>query len=127
MVTWLEPGTVQAVLAPGVSEQVDAEALAAIVPGVRDWVEQQRKDLFELVGDPPAEEFQASPSIVLGAALLAWRTYNRPATPLGVVGASEDGYAGIIREDPDIARYLGIGSAGKFVFGAATTTVEEVV
>lgn len=116
--TWLEPSIVTTVLGSGVSAQIDVDALAAIVPGVRDWVEGKRKDLFELAGDPPNMTFQASPKIVLGAAMLAYRIYDRRRTPAGLLGSSEDGYAGIIRDDPDIARFLGIGAAGKFVFGA---------
>lgn len=116
--TWLEPSTVSAVLGSGLSEQIDAGALAALLPGVRGWVEDQRKDL--LVGDgedPETFEFTPTPQVILGAAMLAWRTYARRTTALGVLGSSEDGYTGIVREDPDIARYLGVGSAGRFVFG----------
>lgn len=117
--TWLEPSTVTAVLGSGVSEGLEADALAAIVPGVRSWVEDKRKDLVELTGDPPNPEFQASPHITLGAALLVYRIYDRRRTPAGLLGSSEDGYAGIIRDDPDIARFLGIGASSRFVFGAA--------
>lgn len=123
--TWLEPGTVTAVLGASLSEQLDPTALAAVVPGVRDWVEDKRKDL--VTGDPAA--FTPTPSVVLGAAMLVHRTYHRRTTPLGILGATEDGYTGIIREDPDIARFLGIGAAGKFVFGGhnPATTDEAVV
>lgn len=124
--TWLEPGTVTTVLGSGLSEQVDTEALAAVVPGVRAYVERKRKDLLQLVGDPPSEEFDAPADVVLGAAMLVWRLYDRRRTPAGLLGSSEDGYAGIIRDDPDIARLLGIGYGGRFVFGATPRTSTDL-
>lgn len=120
--TWLEPSTVTAVLGSGLSEQLDEDALAAILPGVRGWVEDKRKDLNVTAGDPPVTTFTPTPQVVLGAAMLANRTYQRRTTPLGILGATEDGYTGIIREDPDIARFLGIGAAGRFVFGGHNPT-----
>lgn len=129
MPTWLEPSTVTAVLGSSMSEQLETDSLDAIVPGVRGWVEDQRKDL--LIGDgedPEVFTFTPTPQVVLGAAFLVYRVYSRRTTPLGVVGSSEDGYTGIVREDPDIARFLGIGSAGKFVFGGYNPpAVESVV
>lgn len=127
--TWLESSTVTTVLGPAMSNQIDLSALEGVLPGVRSWVEGQRKDLLVTAGDPPVTEFEPTPAVVLGAAMLAWRTYNRRTTPLGVLGASENGYAGIVREDPDIARYLGIGAAGRFVFGGYNpdTVTEPVV
>lgn len=117
--TWLEPGTVTAVLGSSLSEQIDGDALAAVLPGVRAFVEGKRSDL--LTGDPDDPDapavFTPTPDVILGAAMLAYRIYQRRTTPLGILGATEDGYTGIIREDPDIARFLGIGAAGRFVFG----------
>lgn len=125
--TWLEPSTVTAVLG-SVAQQIEATSLAAIVPGVRDWVQEQRKDLFVVdAEDPEVVTFVAPPRVVLGAAMLVWRTYDRRRTPAGLVGSSEDGYAGVVKEDPDIARYLGVGSAGKFVFGGYNPPAVEVV
>lgn len=128
MPTWLEPSTVTAVLGSSLSEQLDEAALAALLPGVRGWVEDQRKDL--LVGDggdPEVFTFTPTPQVVLGAAMLAWRTYQRRTTPLGVIGATEDGYSGILREDPDIARFLGVAAAGRFVFGGYNPATAEPV
>jgi len=126
--TWLEPSTVTAVLGSGLSEQLDDGALAAIVPGVRSYVEEKRPDLVVIDTEAETETFTPTPHVVLGAAMLVWRTYDRRRTPAGLLGSSEDGYAGIVRDDPDIARYLGIGSSAKFVFGASTSaeTVEVV-
>lgn len=123
MPTWLEPGTVTAVLGSSLSEQLDTDALTALLPGVRGWVEDQRKDL--VTGDPAA--FTPTPQVTLGAAMLAWRTYQRRTTPLGVIGATEDGYSGILREDPDIARFLGVAAAGRFVFGGYNPATAEPV
>ncbi|GAA4075751.1 hypothetical protein ACFFOS_27660 [Nocardioides kongjuensis] len=125
--TWLEPSTVTAVLG-SVASDLPAGDLDGIVPGVRGWVEDKRKDL--LVGDggdPEVFTFTPTPQVVLGAAFLVWRTYDRRRSPVGIVGASEDGYAGIVRDDPDIARFLGIGAAGRFVFGGHNPTTEAVV
>lgn len=127
MPTWLEPGTVTTVLGSNLSEQLDDAALAAVVPGVRDWVEDKRKDLNVTAGDPPVTTFTPPPRVILGAAMLAWRIYNRRTTALGILGATEDGYTGIVREDPDIARLLGIGQAGKFAFGGYNPTTAEAV
>ena len=127
--TWLEPSTVTAVLGSGLTEQLDMTALGAVLPGVRSFVEEKRKDLLVGAGDPVVFTFTPTPHVVLGAVHLAHRLYQRRTTPLGILGATEDGYTGIIREDPDIARLLGIGAAGKFVFGGynPTTTTEAVV
>jgi hypothetical protein len=121
--TWLEPGTVTAVLGAAMSEQLDLEPLGVIVPAVRDYVEGKRGDLFVLdeTVDPAVNRFVAPPSVVLGAAMLAHRLYARRTTPLGIIAATEDGFAGIIRDDPDIGRLLGIAGAGRFVFGASST------
>lgn len=118
--TWLEPGIVKTMLGTSLSAQLDEESLIAIVPGVRDWVEDKRKDLLvTTTDDPPVTTFEAPPRVVLGASMLVWRTYDRRRTPAGLLGSSEDGYAGVVRDDPDISRYLGVGSSGKFVFGAS--------
>lgn len=119
--TWLEPSIVTTVLGSGVSGGIDADALAAIVPGVRGWVEEKRSDLFGIDEADNTEKFIATPQVTLGAAMLVYRIYDRRRTPAGLLGSSEDGYAGIIRDDPDITRFLGIGAAGRFVFGASST------
>lgn len=113
------------VLGSAMSEQVDAAVLEELCKGVRSWVESKRSDLFgeDDAGQPA---FLVTESVRLGAAMLVWRLYKRRETPLGILGATEDGYTGIVREDPDIARLLGIGSAGRFVFGGhnPTTSLE---
>lgn len=116
------------VLGSGLSEQIDAAVLDAIVPGVREFVEERRKDLFVTAGDPPVTTFEPTENVRLGAVFLAWRLYKRRETPLGIAGATSETVSGILREDPDIARLLGIGAGGRFVFGASTnsTTVEVV-
>lgn len=116
--TWLEPSIVTAMLGSGLSGQIDTDALATIVPGVRDYVESKRRDLVATDPDTLVETFEAPPRVQLGAAMLAWRIYDRRRTPSGLLGSSDDGYAGILRDDPDIARLLGIGYSGRFVFGA---------
>lgn len=67
-----------------------------------------------------APEFSVPADVKLGAMLLAWRWYQRRASPLGVVIAPSGDPVEILRNDPDIARLLGVagGSEGAFVFGA---------
>lgn len=73
------------------------------------WVEEKRPDV----------DYRSVPATIqAGAAMLAWRWYQRRNSPAGVAGFPEFGTAGILRYDPDIAQLLGIGSSGAFVFGA---------
>lgn len=66
---------------------------------------------------PPAD-------VKLGAFMLAWRWYQRRAAPLGVVTGPSGDPAEMLRNDPDIARLLGVGGSGRFVFGAGVITTE---
>lgn len=127
--TWLDSETVTAALGDDLSEPVDTVALQSWCDGTRSYVEGKRGDLFVL--DPDDEEappvFTPTPAVVSGAVLLAWRFYARRTSPLGVVGFSEDGVAGILREDPDIAKLLGVGRGGRFVFGGFNPCTAEPV
>jgi hypothetical protein len=58
--------------------------------------------------------------------MLAHRWYSRRGSPLGVAGYAELGVAGILRFDPDIAKLLGLGTEGPFVFGAPTTPIPVI-
>lgn len=61
---------------------------------------------------PPADVF-------LGAVMLAARWYERRGAVLGnVVGYADLGTAQILRQDPDVARLLRLGSFAPFGFGA---------
>ena len=71
--------------------------------------------------------FEPTKSVKLGAAYLAWRLYARRTSPLGVLGFTDDGAAGILREDPDIAKLLGIGRRGRFTVGGTGPPVVEAV
>lgn len=93
------------------------------------WVEgTARPDLpWATVGYEPAAD------VYLGALMLAWRWYQRRASPLGVVTAPTGDPVEILRNDPDISRLLGVagGAEGAFVFGAGlsdsvATTVDLV-
>jgi len=125
-VTWLDSETVKAVLGADISGDIDDASLQQMCDGTRSYVEDKRKDLFvaaPVETDPPV--FTPTPSVTLGAALLAYRFYSRRTSPLGVIGFTEDGAQGLLREDPDIAKLLGIGRFGRFVFGAVGTPVVE--
>jgi hypothetical protein len=85
------------------------------------WVEgTARPDL-----DWSAVGFAVPADVKLGAVMLAWRWYQRRASPLGVVTAPSGDPVSILRNDPDIARLLGVasGSEGPFIFGAGVVDV----
>lgn len=91
-----------------------------------DFVEDERRDLvipavpavLDVDGVTVLEpavpaSFGATPRIVLGAAMLVSRLKARQGSPQGLVGFGEFGPATVMREDPDVARMLGIGRFGK--------------
>lgn len=129
MPTWLDAGNVEAVLGADLASEIDADSMQAFCDGTRSYVEDRRPDLFvadEVEGEPAV--FTPTGSVLLGAAMLAWRFYSRRTSPLGVIGFTEDGASGMLREDPDIAKLLGIGRKGRFVFGGTgTAETAEVV
>lgn len=86
------------------------------------WVEgTARRDLpwATLVGGQP---YVPPADVRLGGLMLAWRWYQRRAAPLGVVTGPSGDPVEMLRNDPDIARLLGIGGNGRFVFGAGVIT-----
>ena len=80
------------------------------------WVETKARP--DLSWTDPA--FVLTPDVKLGTMMLAWRWYERRASPLGVVTSPTGDPVEILRNDPDIARLLGVasGTEGPFVFGA---------
>jgi hypothetical protein len=124
---WLDSTYVLKVLGDDLAEPTDSTSLEEYVAGVREYVEGKRRDLWTTAdpdADPPVvSTFAATSSVKLGAAMLTFRFYSRRTSPLGVIGFTEDGAAGMLREDPDIAKLLGIGRHGKFVFGAGPDLV----
>lgn len=98
--------------APGAS-------LANATAAAEAYVESARRDLtFPTV---PAEvETKPVPATVkVGALMLAWRWYERRNTPLGMIVAPTGDPIEMLRDDPDIAKLLGVGRSGRFVFGSA--------
>lgn len=128
MTEWVDAAKVQAILGADLSSDLDTDALEEACTATRSYVEEKRADLL-LPVDPPTDpvtyEFTPTPSVIYGAAMLAYRWYSRRKSPLGVLGFTDDGASGILRDDPDIARQLGIGSYGRFVFGATPADVVE--
>lgn len=128
MTEWVDAEKVTAILGADLSADLDVDALEEACTAVRSYVEGKRSDLF-VAGvdeeDEPTSTFTPTPSVVYGAAMLAYRWYSRRKSPLGVLGFTDDGASGILRDDPDIARQLGIGSYGRFVFGATPADVVE--
>jgi hypothetical protein len=100
-------------IADEVMDGIDAdEAWAGAVDAAAEWVEDKRPDVTYT---SPAT---AGARLRLGCARLAQRWHARRTSPMGQAGFS-DFPAGILREDPDIAKLLGIGRKGRFVFGAS--------
>lgn len=131
MTEWLETSVVKAALGSSLSDDLDDGAMDMAAAAARRYVERKRADLFvteEESGDPDetVQVFIADDDIVLGGCLLAYRWYSRRTHPLGILGYTDDGASGILRDDPDIARLLGIGvQSGGFVFGAPTIVEES--
>lgn len=103
-------GMVQASVGPS-----DADWTADVAAAC-EYVEGKRKDLFSTAVPPM---FVAGPMIKLGTAMLANRLYARRTSPLGASQNVEFGGSDFLRQDPDIAKLLGIGIEGKPVFGGA--------
>lgn len=109
----------------GVVAHVDVKGVSASsVPLVNAcaaaeaWVEgTARRDLAWT-----SEGFVPPADVKLGGLMLAWRWYQRRAAPLGVVTGPSGDPVEMLRNDPDIARLLGIGGNGRFVFGAGVIT-----
>lgn len=126
--TWLTAEKVAAVLGGDLSSAIDDASMQQFCNGTASYVEGRRSDLFVTSDDEtPVTTFEPTSSVLVGAALLAYRFYSRRTSPLGVIGFTEDGAAGILKDDPDIARLLGIGRHGAFVFGGIRQTVVEEV
>jgi hypothetical protein len=112
--TWLDPDVALAMVEGTAS--ANSPAWVADVEAAREWVEGKRKDLFTTT--VPAI-FSPGPMVKLGTAMLANRLYARRTSPLGTSQNVEFGSSDFLRQDPDIARLLGIGIEGKPVFGGA--------
>lgn len=92
---------------------VAREAWAGAVDAAAEWVEDKRPDVTYT--DPAT----AGPRIRLGCARLALRWYYRRTSPLGASRGFADFAGSVVLEDPDLASMLGVGSKGRFVFGAS--------
>jgi hypothetical protein len=113
MAEWLEPAEAAGMMAAKVGAN-DADWNAA-VEASRGYVEGKRRDLF--TGDPAV--FVPGPLVKYGTAMLANRWYARRKSPMGASQNVEFGGSDFLRQDPDIAKMLGIGQEGKPVFGGA--------
>lgn len=118
---WLTPAAVVAhVQVKGVTSST--VPLVNACAAAEAWVEgTARRDLpwAEVGYQPPAD-------VRLGALMLAWRWYERRTSPLGVVQSASGDPVEMLRNDPDIARLLGVGRSARFVFGAGTLPDEDV-
>jgi hypothetical protein len=110
---WLSAAQAAAMVGATVSAD-DADWNAAHAASVA-YVEGKRKDL--LTGTPAV--FTPGGDVLYGTAMLTSRWYTRRTSPLGTSQNVEFGGSDFLRQDPDIAKLLGIGQEGKPVFGGA--------
>lgn len=113
MAEWLSAAEAAAMVRAKVQPN-DADWTAAHAAAVA-YVEGKRKDL--LVGAPAV--FTPGGDVKYGTALLINRWFTRRTSPLGTSQNVEFGGSDFLRQDPDIAKLLGIGQEGKPVFGGA--------
>lgn len=113
MATWLDADLAKAMVEG--TAPTNSTAWAADVDAACAWVERRRPDL--LVGAPAV--FTPDAAVKLGTAMYALRLYTRRTSPLGVSQNTEWGGSDILRQDPDIAKLLGIGADGPPLFGGA--------
>lgn len=111
--TWLDADLART-LVEGTAP-TNSTAWQADVAAARAWVQKRRRDLY--VGVPAV--FTPDDDVLLGTAMYALRLYTRRTSPLGVSQNTEWGGSDILRQDPDIAKLLGIGPDGPPLFGGA--------
>jgi len=91
-----------------------AKALDRATKAAKSYIERRRKDI-----DWTADDLQVGDDLLLGAALLANRYYQRRNSPLGTVGSPDLGLTQILRTDPDITALLRL---NRFTFSAARSS-----
>lgn len=111
--TWLDADLART-LVEGTAP-TNSTAWQADVAAARAWVQKRRPDLY--IGTPAV--FTPDDDVLLGTAMYALRLYTRRTSPLGVSQNTEWGGSDILRQDPDIAKLLGIGPEGPPMFGGA--------
>ncbi|HEY9415285.1 MAG TPA: hypothetical protein VIQ30_11030 [Pseudonocardia sp.] len=117
MTEWLTAGQAAALVDTS-ADPAAADWVGAVAAAV-DYVsgpEGKRRDLWST---DPVPVYAATAMVKLGTAMLANRWYARLRTPMGVSQNAEFGGTEILRQDPDIAKMLGIGTEGVPVFGGA--------
>lgn len=118
MATWpLDPDEAKALVQS--SAAADSADWVGAVAAAVDYVsgpKGKRRDLWS-TADPPV--YEATAAIRLGTAMLANRWYTRRVSPLGTSQNVEFGGSDFLRQDPDIAKMLGLGSEGVFAIGGA--------
>lgn len=101
------PATLAAVKAHlKITDTADDTRLDSIVAAVNASIRRWRVAADSLATDPAAWPFH----VVEGATLLAARLFRRKNSPAGVESFGELGAAYVMRNDPDIAMLLRLGS-----------------
>lgn len=95
-----------------ITDTTDDERITAVVAAVnarvRTW---PCSEASANVTEPEAAEWTAN--VVEGATMLAGRLFRRRESPAGVAAFGELGPVYVMRNDPDVAMLLGLGSWGK--------------
>lgn len=101
MATWLVAGDVQ--------EHVGGDELPPqlYLDAAATYVADRRPDLF--LADEPPTVSNLPADVVAGTILMAGRLLARRKSLVGLANYGEFGPATILRQDPDIARLVGIG------------------
>lgn len=86
----------------GASDAALTTQVDAVNAKVRGW-----RCSEAAVGD---DDWTGAPQVVAGATLLAMRLWRRKNSPAGVEAFGEGGAAYVMRNDPDIAQMLNIGT-----------------
>jgi hypothetical protein len=106
---------------PDTGLDLAVDAVNAYVPGVpalSEYVIPEDPD------DPEAPTFDPPGDVFLGAVMLAARWYERRGSVLGnIAGYSDMATTMILRQDPDVARLLRLGTFAPFGFGAPSLPV----
>lgn len=95
----------------GITDDRDDTRLTGIVAAVNAKVRRWPCVLVVAgTAEAPAADWAGGEDLVEGATLLAARLFRRKNSPAGVEAFGAEGVAYVMRNDPDVAMLLGLGS-----------------